>query len=134
MSTTQRVLVLVRSAFVGWVAMLVILAGYEFLLPHRIQSEIGPFGAFLVFGLALSAVYLANFLIITVPVYFLSLFADKDSPVRHWVRTLCGAGLYVLSVVLWCSAYNTHADWILYMLAATAGAASVYALSFQERR
>ena len=129
MSTMQRVLLLARSAFIGWIAMLVVWAVYVFLLPHRIESEIGPFGAFFVFGLVFSAVYLVNFLIITAPIYFLSLFADKGRPFRRWSRALWGAGLYLLSVAVWCLAYDTRPEWHLYVLAATAGAASVYTLS-----
>jgi len=129
MNTVQRVLLLARGAFIGWIAMLVAWAVYVFLLPHRIESEIGPFGAFFVFGLVFSAVYLVDFLIITAPVYFLLLFADKGSPARRWYQSLFCAGLYLLSVACWCRAYNHRPEWHLYVLAATAGAASVYALS-----
>ena len=129
MSTMQRALLLVRGAFLGWIAMLVVWAVYVFVLPHRIDSEIGPFGAFFILGLVFSAIYLANFLIITTPVYFLSLSFDKGGAIRPWLPTLCGAGLYLLSVAFWCTAYNHRPEWHLYVLAVTAGAASVYAVS-----
>ncbi len=128
MAISQRVLLLARSAFVGWIAMLVVWALYVFLLPHRVESEIGPVGAFFVFSLVFSAMYLVNFLSITTPVYFLLLFADKGGPARRWFQ-LFGVGLYLLSVASWCRAYDTRPEWHLYALAATAGAASLYALS-----
>jgi hypothetical protein len=129
MSTAQRVLLLTRGAFIGWIAVLVAWAVYVFLLPHRIESEIGSFGAFIVFGLVFSAMYLVNFLIITTPVHFLSLSVAKGRLARRWFQTLFGAGLYLLSVAGWCLAYNTRPDWYDYALAATAGAASAYAVS-----
>ena len=131
MSKAQRVLLLARSACIGWVAMLVFWAVYMFLLPHRIKSEIGPLGGFIVFGLAFSAIYLVDFLIITVPMYFISLLLNKERSVRSWFPILFGAGLYLLSVKAWCSAYDDRPEWHLYVLAATAGAASVYALSLR---
>ena len=129
MSKAQRFLLLARSALIGWIAMLVFWAVYVFLLPHRIESEIGPLGAFIAFGLVFSAMYLVNFLIITVPMYFLSRLLDKESAVHRWLPTLFGAGLYLLSVVCWCRAYNTRPEWHLFVLAASAGAASVYPLA-----
>jgi hypothetical protein len=123
-----RVLLLARSAFAGWIAMLIVWAVYVFLLPHRLQSEIGPLGAFVAFGLVLSALYLVNFLIITIPIYLLSQFADKWSSLP-WVWPVLGAALYLFSVVSWCLSYNTQPEWHDYVLAATAGAASVFALS-----
>jgi hypothetical protein len=129
MSIAQRALLLARGAFIGWIAMLVAWAVYLFLLPHRIESEIGPFGAFLVFGLVFSAMYLINFLLITAPVYFLLLSVNKARPSGRWFQTIFSAGLYLLSVAGWCIAYNTRPEWHLYVLAATAGAASAYAVS-----
>lgn len=109
--------------------MLAVWAFYVFLLPHRIESEIGPLGTFIVFGLVFSAIYLVNFLIITAPTYFLSLLVEKESAVHRWFPTLFCSGGFLLSVAAWCRAYNTRPEWHLYVLAATAGTASGYALS-----
>ncbi len=111
--------------------MLVFWAVYVFLLPHRFKSEIGPLGAFIAFGVVFSAMYLVNFLIITVPMYFISLLLDKESAVRSWFPILFGAGLYLLSVTAWCSAFDDRPEWHLCVLAAIAGAASVYAFSLR---
>jgi hypothetical protein len=129
MSATKKLLLLARGAVIGWIAMLIVWSGDVFLMPHRIESEIGPFGAFFVFGLVFSAMYLVNFLVITVPIYFLSLEIDRESAVPNWLPSLFGSGLFLLSVVVWCRAYNTRAEWHLYVLAAIAGATSVYAVS-----
>ena len=129
MSATKRLLLLARGAVIGWLAMLIVWAGYVFLIPHRIESEIGPFGAFFVFGLVFSAMYLVDFLVITVPIYFLSLEIDAESAVPSWLPTVFGSGLFLLSVVVWCRAYNTRAEWHLYVFAAIAGATSIYAVS-----
>lgn len=107
--------------------MLVVWAVYVFIFPH-LESEIGPFGAFFVFGLVFSAIYIVNFFIITTPIYFFSLSASEGSIVWRWLRILCGSGLYVLSVAAWCCAYNTQSEWQFYVMAATAGAASIYVL------
>jgi hypothetical protein len=123
-----RVLLLARSAFIGWIAMLVVWGIYVFLLPHRVESEIGQLGAFFVFGLVLSAIYIVDFFIITTPIYFLTLTAHESSIVRRGLRILCGGWLYSLSVAAWCFAYNTHAEWHFFVVAALAGAASIYAL------
>ena len=49
-----------------------------FILPHRVESEIGPFGAFFVFGLVFSAMYLVNFFAITAPMYLISVRTGRD--------------------------------------------------------
>jgi hypothetical protein len=134
MSTIRIVFLLARSALIGWAAMLMVWACYVFLMPHRIESEVGPFGAFFIFGLVFSAVYLADFVLLALPMYFLYVFDDKEEPVRRWQWAICGGVLFLLSVLVWCYAFHTHSDWQFYLVAATGGAASVYVMPFQVRQ
>ena len=111
--------------------MIAVFASDTFLLPHgpHFAPEIGPWGSFLVFGSVLSAVYVADFVVLAVPAYFL--LRGRTPPLRRWHWAVWGGVLFLLSLVIWCFAYGARGGSELLfdtVLAGTAGAASFYAL------
>ena len=117
---------LALSALAGWLALAIVLATHIFVLPHgpHYAPEVGPVGAFIIFGGILSCFYLLDFLLITVP-------GRLFVPRRIWpgplLRGISGAALFCLSVPLWCFASNSPSDNDMpyfMALAAVAGAAS----------
>jgi hypothetical protein len=68
--------------------------------------------------------------LLAIPTYLL--LHDKKPPLRRWHWAFCGGVLFLISLVVWCSAYGVHgsAELLLFaVLAATAGAASFYAFA-----
>jgi hypothetical protein len=124
---------LIHSASTGWVAMIAAFAVYIFLLPHgpHFAPEVGPLGAFIIFGIMLSGFYIVDFVFLAIPSYYF--FWNRKQPPRRWQCVLCGAVLFLCSVPLWlivCGGHGTAAGILLYaVLAVIAGAASFYVLS-----
>ncbi len=87
----------------------------------------------MIFGIVYSTIYLVDFVLLAIPTYFL--FHGRKPPLRRWHWAFCGGVLFLLSLVVWCSAYGLRgsAEFLLYaVLAAIAGAASFYALPSQN--
>jgi len=131
----SSVVSLIRGASIGWVAMIAVFASYMFLLPHgpHFAPEVGPVGSFMTFGTVYSIIYLVDFVLLAIPTYFL-LYGRKP-PLRRWHWALSGSVLFLLSLIVWCSAYGlrSSAELLFYaVLAAIAGAASFYALPSQH--
>ena len=121
---------LALSALTGWLAVAIFLATYIFVLPHgtHFAPEVGPGGAFIIFGGILSCFYLLDFLLITVPC---RLFLPRRIWPGPLLRGICGAALFCLSVPLWgfASASLSDNDMPFFLaLAAVAGAASFVVL------
>ena len=91
---------IVIALLAGWVAFVAIHAGLIFLVPHgpHFAPEVGPSGAFLIFGAVYTGFYLADFALIAVPLYFIHF----RRPIRPWQAALWGAALFALSVPVWC--------------------------------
>ena len=117
------------SCLAGWSAMMVAFATWIFVVPHGrgFAPEVGPSGAFVIFGLVFSFCYLLDFLVIVVPCFL-------SFRLRTWpnvvLRGIGGAALFSLSVPSWVFAARTSSDGMLLSLtfAAVAGAASFAAL------
>ena len=120
---------LALSALVGWLALVIVWAGYVFAVPHgpHFAPEVGPFGAFIVFGLVYSTFYLLDFILIVVP-YFL--FFHRRIHPGIVLRGILGAALFCLSVPCWFFACSTDRTDMFFCMAfaAVAGAASFVVL------
>ena len=102
MNLTQRRVIsaLFVSAIIGWVALTAADATYVFLFPHGpgFAPEIGPLGAFIVFGLLFSACYVIEFLLIAVPFHFF--LRSRRSVSRFWPRCLLGGALFAIGAAV----------------------------------
>jgi hypothetical protein len=117
---------LVLSALVGWLGFVIVWAGYIFVLPHgpHFAPEVGPSGAFVIFGLVYSFFYLLDFLLIAVPCFLLLYYPRIQS--RPLLRGICGAVMFSLTVPFWffLSRTDTTDMGFCIVFAAVAGAAS----------
>jgi hypothetical protein len=88
---------LLIGGLVGW-AVLITMAG-AFVVFKAATPEIGPFGLFLLWSGILSAFYIVDFLIITLPFHIV--FHPHLSPIRRLLWSAMGGLLFGLSVPLW---------------------------------
>ena len=117
---------LAQSALAGWLGLATAWAIYVFALPHdsHFAPEVGPFGAFVIFGAVYSFFYLLDFVLLAVPCFFI--FRNR-TPSRPLHRAICGAALFCLSVPLWSLAsgsFRGREVLVCMVLATIAGAAS----------
>jgi hypothetical protein len=128
----SSIVLLIRSALTGWVAMMSVFAIDTFLLPHspHFAPEVGRTGSFIIFGIVPSGTYLADFVLLTIPTYLLLRGRPPSLRPRHWA--LCGGVLFLLSLIVWWAVYGADsiAELLLWaVLAGLAGASSFYVLA-----
>jgi len=123
------VAVLIRSALSGWAAMMAVFAVQAFLIPHERAPEVGLAGTFMLFGFVLSVTYVADFVILAVPIYLL---LRRRTSLHPWQWASSGGILFILSLIVWRAVYGSSsvAELLFWaVLAGAAGAGSFYVLA-----
>ena len=123
---------LIRGALAGWAVLMAEFATPFFLRRNdpNFAPEVGPAAAFALFGFFVSISYLANVALVTVPTYLL--LYRRTTFLRPWKWALCGAALFLLSLIAWSAVYGMAGkEELLFwaVLAGSAGAISFYVLA-----